>query len=190
MSVDNNGTILALSAPPSAGAASLTGTLYFGIGTQTNNGLGSATVLSVTSSADTRGGGLFTAVYNGQSLVDSFIDSGSSSYLFSDSSIPLCTVQAYSGFYCPASAITLNPTLQGLNGAEATPALALNNAQALLSSRYTALPGLGASAEGLDLANAIPTSFDFGLPFFFGRSIYTAIEGRAAGSGVGPYYAF
>jgi hypothetical protein len=34
------------------------------------------------------------------------------------------------------------------------------------------------------------TSFDWGLPFFFGRSVYTVIEGRSVGSLRGPFYAF
>jgi hypothetical protein len=33
-------------------------------------------------------------------------------------------------------------------------------------------------------------SFDFGVPFFFGRTVYTAIEGRPAGGVGGPYVAF
>jgi hypothetical protein len=44
-----------------------------------------------------------------------------------------------------------------------------------------AMPELGAELSG---------TFDWGLPFFFGRSVYTAIDGRAAGGSTGPYYAF
>ena len=32
--------------------------------------------------------------------------------------------------------------------------------------------------------------FDFGLPFFYGRSVFTAIEGRTAGTETGPFYAY
>jgi hypothetical protein len=32
--------------------------------------------------------------------------------------------------------------------------------------------------------------FDFGLPFFYGRSVFTAIEGKSAGSQIGPFYAY
>jgi hypothetical protein len=32
--------------------------------------------------------------------------------------------------------------------------------------------------------------FDWGLPFFFGRTVYTAIEGQSTPAGVGPYFAF
>ncbi|MGA2366902.1 MAG: DUF3443 family protein [Steroidobacteraceae bacterium] len=32
--------------------------------------------------------------------------------------------------------------------------------------------------------------FDWGLPFFYGRTVYTAIEAQVAGSATGPYFAF
>ena len=32
--------------------------------------------------------------------------------------------------------------------------------------------------------------FDWGLPFFYGRSVYTAIAGHTAGSAIGPYFAY
>ena len=190
MSVDNNGILVSLPAVPAGGAASVTGTLYFGIGTQTNNGLGAATVLTSTSSTSPLGPGFVTATYNGQSLPESFIDSGSSIYFFADSSIPGCTTQADRGYYCPPSSITVSPALTGQNGASASAAFTLNNAAPLLATSYAVLPGIGGDPAGFDLTNASPTSFDFGLTFFYGRNIYTAIEGRNAGGTVGPYYAY
>ncbi len=32
--------------------------------------------------------------------------------------------------------------------------------------------------------------FDFGLGFFFGRSVFTAIEGQGTPGGAGPYFAY
>ena len=32
--------------------------------------------------------------------------------------------------------------------------------------------------------------FDWGLPFMYGRSVFTAIEGKRAGTATGPYYAY
>ena len=43
--------------------------------------------------------------------------------------------------------------------------------------------GLGANAVG-------PDFFDWGLPFYFGRTVYTAIENAATAVGTGPYVAF
>ena len=187
---DNNGTILSLPTPASGGQASLTGTLYFGIGTQTNNGLGSATVLTTTTSTSAAGSGLITAVYNGVNLPDSFLDSGSSIYFFVDASIPTCTTTADKGYYCPPTPLALSPVLKGQNGASASAAFTLYNGDSLLNTNYAVLPGLGGNPNALSLANPYPNSFDFGLPFFFGRNVFTAIEGRQAGTTAGPYYAY
>jgi hypothetical protein len=191
MSVDNNGVILTFPTVPSTGEASVSGTMYFGIGTQTNNGLGSATVLTATSSSNPNGSGLVTALFNGQTLPDSFIDSGSSVYFFVDSNIALCTDTANKGYYCPPSPVALSPQIQGQTGTTASAAFTLYNADTLLNNNsYAAIPGIGGDPNALSLANPYPTSFDFGLPFFYGRTVFTAIEGRQAGSTVGPYYAF
>jgi len=190
MSVDNNGVIISLPASPVAGEASMTGTLYFGIGTQTNNGLGAATVLTTTTSSSVNGAGLLTAVYGGQTLNESFLDSGSTTYLFVDTTIAACTGAGFTGYYCPASALSLTPSLQGLNGASVAGPFTLNNAQTLLSTTFAVLPGLGANPNAVSSLMDFPSSFDFGLPFFYGRKIYTAVEGRSAGGTTGPYIAF
>ena len=33
-------------------------------------------------------------------------------------------------------------------------------------------------------------TFDFGLPYFYGRNIFTAIEGHGAGPSTGPFVAY
>ena len=64
---DNNGVVVELPSIPASGAVSVTGSLIFGIGTQSNNGLGSAQVLTVNTSSGI-GGGTLTTLFNGQSL--------------------------------------------------------------------------------------------------------------------------
>jgi hypothetical protein len=190
MAVDNNGTILSLPAPPAQGEASMTGTLFFGIGTQTNNGLGSATVLTTTGSTSPFGPGLVTAVYKNQNLPNSFLDSGSNAFYFVDSSITACTATGFVGFYCPATPLSLTPTIEGQNGATASAAFTLNNAQTIFANNFAVSPGIGANPAAIPSFMPFPNSFDFGLTFFYGHNVYTALEGRTAGTAMGPYFAF
>jgi hypothetical protein len=180
---DNNGTILSLPSVASTGATSTTGTIYFGIGTETNNALGSASVLP------TDANGYVSATYKGTALPYSFLDSGSTYYYFVDNSIPTCSSSAYTGFYCPSSALSLSPTLAGVSGSVSA-AFTLYNAETGPASTASAQPGIGANPNVLSFSSPISNSFDFGLPFFYGRNVYTAISGRTAGSRTGPYYAY
>ena len=183
--VDNNGTMLTLPSIPAAGTVSTSGTIYFGIGTQTNNGLGSATVLPTDNS------GYVTATYNGTALTNSFFDSGSNYLYFVDTSIPNCTQTGYNGFYCPPTALSLTPTITGSgNVGSASAAFTLINAYNTPSATSNAIPGIGVNPNTQKFSQPITNSFDFGLPFFFGHTIYTGIAGRRAGSVVGPFFAF
>lgn len=182
--VDNNGTILSLPSVPAAGLVSVTGKIYFGIGTQSNNALGSATVLQTNSYGEV------TAAYNGKSFSSSFLDSGSNYYYFTDSSITACTDTALKGFYCPSSALALHPTLTGTGAATADASFTLYNASTEPGATSNAVPGIGADPNALNFSSPITNSFDFGLPFFYGHNVYTAISGRRAGTATGPYFAF
>jgi hypothetical protein len=190
MAVDNNGTVVVLPAAPAAGEATTTGTVYFGIGTQTNNTLTASSILTTTGSSSALGAGLVTVNDNGQVLNESFIDSGSNAYYFVDSTQTLCSNSDFYGYYCPSSPESLSPSFQGQNGVTASGAFTLNNAQTYLSTGYSVLPGVGGNTNLLFGAEAYQNSFDYGLPFFYGRTLFTAIEGRSAGGTTGPYFAF
>lgn len=189
-SSDNNGTIISLPAVAAGGASSVIGSVYFGIGTQTNNGLGSATILTTTNSSSSLGPGLLIAGYRGRNLDQSFLDTGSNSYFFVDSTIPNCTAAQEASYYCPNPSLSISVTLSGTNGASKSGNFTLYNADSLLNSVNSALPGIGDNPK--IASNLIPyiNSFDFGLPFFYGRNVYTALEGRTASGTVGPYVAF
>src|SRR5208337_444133 len=107
---DNNGSIIELPSVPVGGAASVSGTLIFGIDTQSNNSLGTKTVFTLGATVN------LTTIYKGQTLTSSFIDSGSNAYFFNDPGITPCTTQEFAGLYCPASSLTLNAVIQGVNG--------------------------------------------------------------------------
>jgi hypothetical protein len=180
--VDNNGVIIELPSVPAAGAATVSGALVFGIGTQANNALAAAHVIGINpNTAD------FTTIYNGTSYVDSFVDSGSNALFFQDATIAVCpNNSAAPGFYCPATTFNGSAAIVLANGARATVNFSVANADTLVSSN----PGFAAFGN-LGATELTATSFDWGLPFFFGRNVYTAIEGAGTPGGpTGPYVAF
>jgi Protein of unknown function (DUF3443) len=175
---DNNGVILKL--PSVSGTTgTLNGSMIFGIGTQSNNGLGSTKVYTLDAS-DT-----FTTDYGSQILTGSFIDSGSNALFFPDSTIPTCPTSPInlSSFFCPTSLLNLAATLVGANNATDSISFSVDNAQNLYSTGDAALS---------TLAGPNATDFDWGLPFFYGRNVYTAVRGQPmpTGAPAAPWWAF
>jgi hypothetical protein len=161
----------------------------FGIGTQADNSLNASNILELTTSASRRGPGLLTATYNGKTLPQSYIDSGTSDYFFVDTSLPACTQSDLSGFYCPTMPIALSPILTGSNGVTASGAFTLYNPNNVAASSNVA-PGLGLNPAVTDPSMQSSASFVFGIPFYFGHTVYTAIEGSAVGNVQGPFLAY
>jgi len=182
---DNNGVAIQLPAVNSPGAGSVNGTLYFGVGTQSNNPLGAATVFQV----DSQYGEYIDTKFAGTDLPYSVLDLGSIAYYF-NSSITQCTDLA--GLYCPASTTALSATIQGQStvgsptGTQVSVAFDIGNADSLLPQSRTnaALPTLGGTST--------TGTFDWGLPFFYGKTVYVVFEQRSVSgsSQAGPYMAF
>ena len=191
---DNNGLLIQFPAIGNQGQATLGGTMTFGIGTQANNGLGGATVFT----PDQFGNFTATctnvsAACNGKSYPGSFIDSGSTGIFFLTSALtglPDCGGQN-AGLYCPPALVNLVATNHGSNNASKAVNFAAANANQL--------PG-GDSAFN-DLTGSNPTCFvspgtmapcfDWGLPFFFGRTVFVGLEQRnISGAGTGPIWAY
>ena len=179
---DNNGSIIVLPAVPNpaAGALTLTGSLIFGIDTQSNNASGTQTVLNVDSNAE------LMVTFNGQPLANSFIDSGSNGIYFMDTALAPCTTQGLTDFYCPSSTVSLGLSIQGVNGVMA------NNLTFEVANTETFLNANPTFNVFPDLAGTNPNedSFDYGLPFFYGRRVAVAVQGAITTVGTGPYIAF
>jgi len=175
---DNNGVLIELPAVTGA-ETSITGSLIFGICTQSNNALGSATVYTIDPST-----GNFTTRFNNTTFTDaSFLDSGSNAIYFLDATtigIPTCT--GFTFWYCPTSTQTLSAANQGANGASGTLNFTVGNADTLTGNLTIGV------ADGLAGPNS--GAFDWGLPFFFGRHVFTAIENQNTPGGLGPYWAY
>jgi len=194
---DNNGVIIELPSV-NVSAATLNGSLVFGIGTESNNQLPSGThVFTVACDA-------FTTTLSGHTfgITDpstcagqgSFIDSGSNGLFFPNvTSIPVCSSSSpagnISGFYCPTSTENLSATNLGVNGTTQATAFAVGNAEDLFtgsgtenSAAYSTLAGPNPSGVG----------FDWGLPFFYGVNVYSAIAGQKVPSGqpAAPWWAY
>jgi hypothetical protein len=172
---DNNGVGIQLPSVAPGGAPTATGMMVFGIGTQTDNGLGSAKVLTVD------GSGSLSTTYGSQTYGGSYIDSGSNGIFFLDTKttgLPVCSLST--DFYCPTAPSAQSATIRGLNGTTSAVSFSVGNADAL-NGRFTAFN---------EVAGPNPGGFAWGLSFFFGRTIYTAIEGQSTPGGVGPYFAF
>jgi hypothetical protein len=173
---DNNGVIVELPTVPAAGSDLVTGALVFGIGTESNNDLGSATIYSL--DPDT---GNLSVTFNGSAYSSSFIDSGSNANYFVDAAIPVCT----SGFFCPTSTVAFTATITGINAASNAVNFSVANADSLFDANTS-----GVAFSNLAAPESDSDSFDFGLPFFFGVNVYTAIAGQSTPGGTGPYVAF
>jgi Protein of unknown function (DUF3443) len=176
---DNNGSIITLPSAPSAGTTTLTGSLIFGIDTESNNASGTETVVPIATSGSNAG--FITTVFNGTSYAQSFVDSGSNGYFFTDSSLTPCTDSGFTDFYCPSSTTSLSGELQLASGTS-TVDFAVASAEQI-NAAYFVYPGLGGT-------NPTADSFDWGLPFYFGRRVATAIDGYTTSAGSGPYIAY
>ena len=169
--LDNNGDVIDLPAVADAGAASVSGSLIFGIGTQSNNTLTSTTVLKANSAT-----GYVTTSSGGQTYPVSYLDSGSNGLFFHSTQFPVC------GFwYCPSATQSASASITGIDGLSSTVSFDIGNSNTLFASSNNAFDNLaGNSSQG----------FGWGLPFFYGKRIYTAIASRNTSAGQGPYYAF
>jgi hypothetical protein len=185
--VDNNGTIISLPAVPDLGAGIATGRLVFGIGTQANNQIAPGVTKLFVGADPAQAGYLsFTTLDAGISYPDSYIDSGTNALFFSaGAASPACLnlTGSTSAWYCPATFEHRSATITDSLGRTATVPYSLASADLLFTTSSLALADLGGTLP------AGTTSFVWGLPFFYGRPVYTSIWGQAL-SPAGPWNAF
>jgi len=181
---DNNGLSITLPPIGATGATTVVGTIGFGIGTQTNNALGSAQAQAATAK------GTFTTTFGGVAYTNSTISSGQGAYYFLDSTttkLPNCPNGDAAGLYCAPSPVSLTAMTSGPNPSSSGTIVSQNigfsvwNALTLIDSGNPAFNNIGGPNPG---------AFVWGLPFFYGKTVFIGIEGQTTPAGTGPYWAY
>ncbi len=183
---DNNGVIIELPAISDTGVPSASGSMVFGIGTQSNNGLAAGLHffgLNGFGSFRTNYKGVNYGPFTGSGSSDSYIDSGSNGIFFPDS---IATCGSGSSFYCPSSTLSLSATQfsADLSSSNAV-SFKIANANTLFAGNNNT------NAAFDDLGGTNTNVFDWGLPFFFGKNVYNGIAGTSTPASVPtPYWAY
>jgi hypothetical protein len=174
---DNNGVIISMPAITAAtGNSSASGQLIFGIGTQSNNVLpNNANVITPDTS------NYFVTTLNGTTYNSSFIDSGSNG-LFFNTNINLnpCSQSSnWYGFYCPNTSQSLTAQITSTNNTTASVSFSVTSPLDYPNSAFAFDDLAGTQLNG----NIYSNSFDWGLPFFYGKQVFISISNS-------PYIAF
>lgn len=182
---DNNGSAIVLPAVPDSGASLVRGRFVLGIGTQPNNQPApGATVLYVDRDPASAGYLYVTTTANGRRYPVSYIDSGSNGLFFDDPSVSsTCAVNGDGAarWYCPGAVWRQTATLQGL-ASSGIADLVVASADRLFATSNVAFSTLGGTPGPGD-------ALVWGLPFFYGRTVTTAIWGQALAVD-GPWWSY
>ncbi len=209
-STDNQGVVLTM--PPLAdgtGTVNPQGTLVFGVNTNTNNAASSTAGLNVYQASSqgnffsTLTGSTGYTVSTTTTYSNSFIDSGSNALYLPGTTIPSDPTAGWFIPTSPSTIIQVSATQQGSNalgtaGIGHTNSLTFDVANVNTVFKFntvnitdTAYNGLAAPASTGSISTG---GVDWGMPFFYGKSIYAVLENQTqvvnAVPATGPFWAF
>ena len=183
--VNNNGTMITMPALPKLGAKVAKGQLVFGIGTQANNTPATLGQYPIETDPAKLNYLYVTMGVASQTYPYSYIDSGSNAMFFDFAApAPVGTCPQQLSWYCPASTWSQPATLTAANGTQGTFALTIDNAEALFS-----INGATAFANLAGTAGQGASTFALGMPFFYGKKVFTSIWHQQYSTLNGPWYA-
>jgi hypothetical protein len=181
----NNGVSLTLPSVGACGNSGVSGYMTLGVGTAQSNNPAPAGVNIVP--ADSTFLTMLTT-FQGVQNHDSFIDSGSNTYgIYPSGSVADDLTDCgggAEGFFCPTDSPTYSATMQGIaNGSVVTVPFEIVNSLSLVNSNNNAFSTIGSFGNSGE--------FDWGIDFFYGRTVYLVINNKtASGLGTGPLWAF
>ncbi|MFC0400195.1 DUF3443 family protein [Paraburkholderia rhizosphaerae] len=178
---DNNGVTLSFPAVGQGGKSTVSGTMTFGVNTQSNNVL-PANAQSITTTPF----GEVAASFDGLPM-PGVLDSGSGAYFFVDPSISQCP-SSFSNqpWFCPAGPATISASLQSESGGTLGVSFTLFNAVSELGNGSNAAhagigQNVGLFGEG---------ELDMGMTYFYGKTITFGIpDSDQPSTGTAPFYA-
>ena len=182
---DNNGVIIEMPTVNAAGQTSASGALVFGIDTLTNNVFGTTAIVMTVEPVH----GYVSTDFNNISYPKTSFDTGSSALYFAvpttSTLLPLCTDSARLTLYCPTATASFKAAAESATNVPLSIPFSVASADSLLS-------GGGSLVAFGNLAGSVsdPSVFDWGMPFFYGRNVYFALEGKLTSVAQGPFIAF
>jgi hypothetical protein len=172
-SSDTNGIVFQLPAVSASGAAATSGTVTFGVGTQSDNSISGYTVIPLDNV-----GHLMVQV-GGKSYVSSYLDSGSSLYV-APFNVPYNTSTDY---FSPSSLQQIPIVLTSNSGSSTS---SYSSSVDLASPASLSLSPSLVAFDDIGIYSTSTTTVDLGLPFFFGKTIAYVFNGMSSSAGTGP----
>lgn len=158
---DNNGIVFDMPGVPTTGQVNVQGSLYFGIGTEANNQLGSATQYGLPMSTQINGNSYPVGIDTGTPLIE-YLNDGLAGGL------PLC-----GAFYCPSSPVNFDFVVTGNNGATFNANIPVADPTTILQQGMTADPTMAGPGGNIVM---------LGFPFFYNMKIFVSWANPATGS--------
>ena len=113
-----------------------------------------------------------------------FIDSGSNTLSFPSTKIPTCNLNGVGTFFCPSSNLSQQAT-QISGSISQNISFNIENPNTFLSTNNAIFNNIG-----IPVPSSINGEFDWGFPFFLGRTVFVGIENQISVLGVGPYWSY
>jgi hypothetical protein len=196
LDVDNNGVVLLMPKVTGLGAATANGELIFGINTQVNNQVLTATQVRLGVDWQHRPESYLnvTTQYDGQTIYNSYFDTGTNGLFFSDSATNSISKCPGAEWYCPTNLTTQTAILSDGDFPQqhrVTVQFDVGNASSMFSTTNSAFGELAGVPPGA--VGTVGTSFSWGMPFFFGKRVVLSIWNPYATDSLfssGPWYSW
>ena len=177
----NNGLTLVFPSLGENGASNITGSVILGVGTNGQNQIIDNVKVYPSSASSSFPIGM-PVQFNSKNI-NGFLDTGSNFLFFNDSSIAGCSGN---NMYCPTTTTSITPANLSNTGAYINTDISIANANTVLGTNNTAFSNIGYDSSGTGLNGF----FDYGLPFFFGKTVYIGFNTKSSSIESNAYWAF